>query len=482
MAVMVAVYQIDVVLPTKFSVETFMDDLLSVLSATIDDPTVDFTAPSGHWTLARPGSAPMPRWSTLAEHDIADGSLLMLTCTDSTETFDPLVEDITDALARVNEREFSEFDPGTAALTGLTAFGISAVTIAVSLAWSWTRTGSVLWCALPALVLGALSVFAAITTQQRHHSPRHGLGLTLAAIPLLAAGAAMLVPLPYGQHGPFDAANLAAAAAVTTIIAVIALRTTRLGLPTLLATTVLGTVLTLAASLATTLDISLRQISAATALAGLLLLTTAPRLAVLIARIRPPDLPDPGREVNHSTLTDIFDAELTGPDEQQSVPPRDRASLSLEHRARLAINGLRGLIAAASILLAGTAVLLAQQSPGGIREILTGTAIAGVLVMRARWYPDRVQALALLSAAAATVLGIGAVLVNSYETAPARVMVTLTIAALATAGCSAGARLPAMRLSPVVRRTIDLIEYTFVLTIPILTCWIMGIYTAMRGL
>ncbi|WP_330179419.1 type VII secretion integral membrane protein EccD [Nocardia sp. NBC_01503] len=482
-AIMVASYQVDVVLPTKFSVETFMDDLISVLVTSVDDPTVDFTAENGHWTLARPGKSPLPRWSTLAEHDIADGALLLLTTTESAEAFDPLVEDITDALARVNEREFTEFDSGTAALTGISAFGAGALAISALLSWSWMRTGSVLWCAVPALVLGVLCVFAATALERRYREPRLGLGATLTAIPLLGVGAAMLVPLPYGQHGMFQSANLATGAAVAAVVTVIRLRSTRLGLPALLATAVLGSLLALAAAVETALDLSARQLAGAMVLAGLLLLTAAPRLAVLVARIRPPDLPDPGREVTHSTLTDIFDAETTGPgEEEQPAAQRNRATFSLESRARLAINGLRGLIIAAALLLAGAAVLSAALSPGGIREIIMAAAISGVLVMRARWYPDRVQAIALVAAAAATVVGIGFVLVGAYATAPARLVVVLVIAALATAGAVSGARLPAVRLSPVVRRIIDLIEYTFILAVPVLACWIMGIYTAMRGL
>ncbi|MFE3029125.1 type VII secretion integral membrane protein EccD, partial [Nocardia tengchongensis] len=196
-AIMVATYQVDVVLPTKFSVETFMDDLVSMLAASIDDETVDFTAAQGHWTLAQPGRAPIPRWSSLEDHDITDGALLMLSTTESAEAFTPLVEDITDALARINEREFAEFDSETAASAGLYAFGAASIVVAVLLSWSWTRTGSVLWCCLPALILAALTGIAALAAYRRG-ADRLGLGLILSAVPLLFTGAATMVPTPYG--------------------------------------------------------------------------------------------------------------------------------------------------------------------------------------------------------------------------------------------------------------------------------------------
>lgn len=55
-AVLVGTYQVDVVVPTKFSIETFIDDLLVVLADAIDDEDVDFTPATGQWSLGRPGS------------------------------------------------------------------------------------------------------------------------------------------------------------------------------------------------------------------------------------------------------------------------------------------------------------------------------------------------------------------------------------------------------------------------------------------
>lgn len=487
-AIMVATYQVDVVLPTKFSIETYINDLLAVLAEAIDDDTVDFRAESGHWTLARPGHTPIPSWSTLADQNIADGALLVLSTTESAEAFSPLVEDITDALARINEREFAEFDSDTAELAGVCAFGVGSIVVAVLLSWSWTKTGSLLWCALPALILGIACAVAAMAVRRRDTPGSLGLGLTASALPLLFAGAAMVVPTQYGHPGPFTAANLAAGSAVVAVFAALRLRSATTGTAFLLETAVLGLLIGLAASVITYFDISVHQTTAGAVLAGLLLLTAAPRLAVLVARIRPSDLPDPGREVSASTLTDIFDSESAPSDEMDMAaelfadPRQDRAAGTIESRARLAVTGLRGLIVAASAMLAGATVLSVASSPGGIREIVMAIAVAGILVMRARWYPDRVQAIALIAAAGVTAIGVGFVTVGAYASAPARLVVALVITAAAIAGCAAGIRLPTVRLSPVVRRIIDLIEYLFILIVPVSACWIMGIYTAMRAI
>ncbi|MDN2502766.1 type VII secretion integral membrane protein EccD, partial [Nocardia nova] len=222
---------------------------------------------------------------------------------------------------------------------------------------------------------------------------------------------AMLVPPAYGEPGAFAAANIAAGAVVAAVSAATMMRVTRFGIATLMSVTVLGVVITAAAVPATYLDLALRQVTAGLVFAGLIVLTAAPRLAVVIARIRPPDLPDPGSEVSPSTLTDIFDAEAAreaDPElEEQDERDRRRARSGIEARARLAVTSLRGLMAAVAVLLSVATVVTAAASPGGIREIVLAVAVAGILVLRSRWFPDRVQALALVSAAAVTLAGLG---------------------------------------------------------------------------
>ncbi|WP_280265231.1 type VII secretion integral membrane protein EccD [Nocardia wallacei] len=487
-AVMVGSYQVDVVVPTKFTIETFIDDLLGVLARAINDETVDFVPPTGQWSLARPGEPPIPRWRSLADHDVVDGTVLMLSVIESAEVFTPVVEDITDALAGINEREFAEFDSGTAVVVGLAVLGFGATATAALLSLSWVETGSLLWCGLPALLLGAIAWAAALSAGRKRAEPRICLGLALTALPLLFAGGAMLVPPAYGEPGPFAAANVAAGSVVAAVAAATMLRLTRLGIATLMAVTVLGVVVCAVVLPLTYLDISLEQVAGGAVFVGIILLTAAPRLAVISARIRPPDLPDPGNEVAPSTLADIFDAESAreaDPEQaetQESERRRALAESGIEGRARLAVTSLRGLIAAVSVLLAVSVIISAATAPGGIREIVMGAAVAGILAMRARWYPDLVQAISLISAAAVTVAGIGFVLVNAYGTGYARLAVALVVALAAGAGCVAALRLPGKRLSPVTRRVIDLIEYALILIVPIIACWVMGIYTAMRAL
>ncbi|WP_327147996.1 type VII secretion integral membrane protein EccD [Nocardia sp. NBC_01329] len=486
-AVMVSSYQVDVVVPTRFTIETFIDDLVSVLAAAIEDEEIDFTPPAGQWSLARPGEQPMPRWRSLADHEIVDGTALMLTTVESAEVFTPVVEDITDALALINEREFAEFDADTAAIVGLSVLGVGAVASATMLSWMWTQTGSMVWCGLPALLLGVVCWGSALAARNRGAAERISLGLALTSVPLLFAGSAMLVPPAHGEPGPLAPANIAAGAVVVAVAMAATMRVTGSGIATLMAVTGLGVVITMAVIPLTYLDLLVRQVAGGAVFVGLILLTLAPRIAVAIARIRPPDLPDPGSEVSPGTLTDIFDAASTSDGDTDAEAPddsgqRENNAVGIESRARLAVTSLRGLITAVSALLAIATVICAVVSPGGIREIIMGTAVAGLLAMRSRWYPDRVQALALVIGSAIVVLGLGAVLVGHYESSFARLTVVILVVAAACGACVAALRLPGKRLTPVTRRVIDLIEYLLILVVPVIAFWIMGVYTAMRGL
>ncbi|MFB8281059.1 type VII secretion integral membrane protein EccD [Nocardia colli] len=483
--VLVGTYQVDVVVPTKFTVETFIDDLLVVLAEAVDDEDVDFTAPTGLWSLARPGEPPIPRWHVLADYDIADGALLMLSVVESAEEFKPVVEDITDALALTNEREFAEYDAETSAVTGMAVLGLGASAAAGLLSWSWFRTGSFWWCSVPALLLGVAAAFGAVAAARRAGGQRLGLGLALSSIPLLFAGGAMLIPPSYGEPGPFGAANLTAGAVLAAVSAIVLLRLTGWAVAAMVATATLALAGTAAALTATYAEVTIRQVGGGALLVGLILLTFAPRLAVMLARIQPPDLPDPGNEVTPASLTDIFETESGATDSRFGadtipVPRPQPAGVGIESRARYAVACLRGLIVAISAQLAVTTIAVSAVSPGGIREIVVAAAVASILVMRARWHPDRVQALALIGSAAAIVVGVGAVLVGAYPSPAARLLVVLLVIALACAGCVAAMHLPGRRLTPVTRRLIDLLEYAMIVLVPVLACWIAGIYTALR--
>jgi hypothetical protein len=60
--------------------------------------------------------------------------------------------------------------------------------------------------------------------------------------------------------------------------------------------------------------------------------------------------------------------------------------------------------------------------------------------------------------------------------------IAATTAALAAVAIYLGFVVPATSFSPVVRRSVDLLEYLALVAVVPLTCWICGLYGAVRGL
>ncbi len=67
----------------------------------------DFSA-QGVWAFARPGAPPLKANESLDDAGVVDGSLLTLVSVSRTERYRPLVEDVIDAIAVLDESP--EFD------------------------------------------------------------------------------------------------------------------------------------------------------------------------------------------------------------------------------------------------------------------------------------------------------------------------------------------------------------------------------------
>ncbi len=141
----------DLVLPAATPIENYIDETVSVLAELLDDTPADVLAgfdfkAQGAWAFARPGAPPLKADESLDDAGIVDGSLLTLVSVSRTERYRPLVEDVIDAIAVLDESP--EFD--RAALNrfvgGRTSGAATAVTAASALSMVGRR---------PPVVVGA---------------------------------------------------------------------------------------------------------------------------------------------------------------------------------------------------------------------------------------------------------------------------------------------------------------------------------------
>ena len=98
----------DLVLPSSTPIEAYIDEAVSTLAELLEDTPADILAgfdfsAQGAWAFARPGAPPLKLDESLDEAGVVDGSLLTLVSVSRTERYRPLVEDVIDALAVMQE-------------------------------------------------------------------------------------------------------------------------------------------------------------------------------------------------------------------------------------------------------------------------------------------------------------------------------------------------------------------------------------------
>src|SRR4029453_11856391 len=138
----------DWVLPAAAPIETYIDETVSVLAELMEDTPkdvlagFDFTA-QGVWAFARPGAPPLKADESLDEAGVVDGSLLTLVSVSRTERYRPLVEDVIDAIAVLDESP--EFDRMALNRFVGVAVPILALAVTVTSLLTATHTRQGLW-------------------------------------------------------------------------------------------------------------------------------------------------------------------------------------------------------------------------------------------------------------------------------------------------------------------------------------------------
>ena len=167
------------------------------------------------------------------------------------------------------------------------------------------------------------------------------------------------------------------------------------------------------------------------------------------------------------------EAELTG--DEPPLPPAE-----LAERADLARGYLAGLVGAAAVL-SGAGAVVAAAAGGWAGPTFAGVT-AAVLLLRARSYADAAPARTALTVGLATAVGLAATVAGPG--APLNLVacaVLLVGAGAAVAALDATARGTRPELSPVVRRTVDLVEGVLVAVAVPLALAAMDLFQLVRA-
>lgn len=403
------------------------------------------------YRLSLPGASGLDPSMTLAQHGIGDGAILVLSRSttplpaprhvDMAEAVSAALDATTKARGRASHARAARLSAAAAAIVWSAVGGLTIVRNAVRLNASRDIATTV-------TALAAVSGLAVVLAAVAHRGYQdQGAGLALSLIATVFAAIAGFVAVP-GTPGMPHALLAAAAAGVT---AVVAIRVSGCGVVTLTALATCAALIAVAGLVGVVSAAPLRIVASAAALVSVVLLPVAARASIALAGMSPrlgtPEI-EPAEAGTHSQavsadrwLTSLF------------------AGLSASATVGAVVTVLAGapsLTCTAFGTLTGVLLLLRSRSTDTGRMLVS--AICGILIT-------------------ATSFGVAA----SRAPVPGPWIAAATMLVVAVA-VYLGFVGPARPASPVLRRSLGLLEVVALAAMVPLTCWVGGMYGAARGL
>ncbi|MFN2495305.1 MAG: type VII secretion integral membrane protein EccD [Pseudonocardiaceae bacterium] len=438
--------RIDVAMPSDVAVA----DLLPMVLKMAGESTSDGGSRHGGWCLAKLGGAAIEPNRTLGSLGVVDGDLLQLRRR-SEDPPPPLFDDVVEAIAASVPDSYRPWTERTARTTGLVAAGLAllASAVALLLVGPDLRLGAALVAAgsaVATLVAGA--VLARIYAE-----PTAGVLVAAASPPLGFVSGFYLVP------GSGEPANLLLGCTLALVLAIAALMVLGDGITPFVAITTAAALGTLAALAGTLIDHPATGIAAGIATVALGAISVLPRLTIQLARLPLPQVPGSAQDLR---------------DDDGRLP--DYAAI--ERRTGLAHEFMTGMIIGSGMVAAIGAVWAATADTVGVAF---GAVVAAVLLLRARSYANGSQAITLLISGVATV---GGLVVTWMITAPPSrlLFIFCGLLVLAALALVLGVIFPRRRFSPVLRRSVDLVEAILIASVLPLALGVMDLYNTFRSL
>jgi type VII secretion integral membrane protein EccD len=475
----------DLVLPAAAPIETYIDETVSVLGELMEDTSkevlagFDFSA-QGVWAFARPGAPPLRADESLDDAGVVDGSLLTLVSVTRTERYRPLVEDVIDAIAVLDESP--EFDRTALNRFVGVAIPVAVLAITVMALVAWSRTGHSWYWPVALGVLGLAVLGGAMLGRDRFDDIGISESLSAAVVPALAGAAALAVPLPRGVHS-LGAPQIAGAGAVVLLLTL----ATRGG-PRKRAELAAFMAITSIAVTAAAISYGYgwqHWVPAGAIAFGLIVVTNAAKLTVAVARIALPPIPAPGETVSNDELLDPVAASggIDGESSTwqaiiESVPD---SAARLHERSELAKRLLVGFVTAGALVLSVGAVGVVVPGHFFIHSLIVAGLVAVICGFRSRLYAERWCAWALLAATVITPTGV-LVKLCLWSPRSAWLVLSIYVAAAIVALILVGATEGARRVSPVTKRILELTDGAAIAAVIPMLLWIAGVYDVLRNL
>jgi ESX secretion system protein EccD len=445
---------VDVALPAAVPVGSLIPPIVDILAAEYGHR--DESVAARH-QLSLPGHVALESSKTLAQIGIRDGTALILTSS-STELAASCFDDAAEAVSMSLAATARPWPRWAARLTSAMAAswlaGASAVVL-IRAAFSTNDARRIDGAGVAAAV-GAIALLAA-TVGYRVFRDRIS-GLTLGVVASGFAAIAGLLAVPGGPGAPNALLAATAAAATSTV----AMRLTRCCTVAFTALSCLAAIAAAGAAVGAVTATPLQAIGTMLAAISLGLLEVSARASIVLAGLSPRLTSEPKAAID------------------EPAPSLHLLSAKAIH----ADNWLTSLVVAFSTSagLGAIGAALGACSAGGPRVlgITFATITGGILLLRARSQSDLARSVALVVSGIATLSTTFVVAATAYPLQTP--WIGAAAAMLATVAMGLGVIAPGMTISPIGRRSIELVEYLALAAIVPLACWICGFYSAARGL
>jgi type VII secretion integral membrane protein EccD len=473
----------DLVLPATAPIESYIDETVAVLAELLEDTPkevlggFDFSA-QGVWAFARPGAPPLKSSESLDDAGVVDGTLLTLVLVSRTERYRPLVEDVIDAIAVLDESP--EFDRSAFYRFVYLATPVAALALTIMSLVAYSRTGHHWWWAIALGLVGLAVLGGSLLARNRFQNIGLSESLLVASAPFLAGAGAAAIPLPREYDG-MGAPQVAAAAAIVLLLTLGSRGgpRKRAEIAAFLAVTSIA-----ATAAAVAYGYGWQYWVPAGAIAfGLIVVTNAAKLTVAVARIALPPIPAPGETVGAEELLDPVatphgDESPTWQAIIESIPD---SAARLQERSQLARQLLIGFVTAGALVLSVGAIAVVVQGHFFVHSLIVAALVTTICGFRSRLYAERWCAWALLAAAVTIPTGVMVKLTLWYPRTGWLILGIYLLVAVVTL-IVIGATRGIQRVSPVTKRILELVDGAAIAAVIPVLLWIASVYDILRNL
>jgi type VII secretion integral membrane protein EccD len=444
---------VDLALPAAAPVGSLIPPIVDILPGEYGHRGEPVAA---RYQLSLPGHVAFDPSKTLAQIGIRDGTALILTSS-STELTIPRFDDAAEAVSMslgTTARPWTRWAARLAgAMAGSWLAGAGAVVL-IRGAFDGNDAQRIDGAGVAATV-AAVALLAAAVGSRAFGDRIAGLTLGMTASGFAAVAGLLVVP---GGPGAPNALLAAMAAAATSIVT---MHVTGCCTVAFTALSGFAAVAAAAATVSAVTAAPLHAIGAISAAISLGLLEASARVSIMLAGLSP-------------RLASDLKAATEDP-----APAPHRLSAKAIRADSLLTSLVLAFSASAGLGGIGAAVGACSASGPRLLDIMFATITGVVLLLRARSHGDLARSAPLVVSGTATLSATFVVAASAYPLHASWIAAAAALLAIAAPGL--GLIRPAMAISPVGRRGIELLEYLALAAIVPLACWICGLYSAARG-